>query len=87
MSMIHYAFPKYVDFVLSTPQALASTSIGELQYVINKASFGRSASLGKIAKPLKKIHDRLQKHICAESSLLNICWDDITVMNERMNEE
>lgn len=84
--MIRYAFSKYVDFVLSTRQALVSTTISELQYVINKATFGRSASLGKVAKPLKKIHDRLQKHICPESSLLDICWEDITVVDERMNE-
>ena len=64
---------------MSTRQTLASSSINELHYVMNKALFVRSASLGKLQKPLQKIRSRVEKHICAESGLLEMTWEDITV--------
>ena len=79
MSMIRYAFGKYVEFVLSTRQIVATTPIDQLQYAVNKTVFTRSASLGKVEKSVRRLRARLEKHICAESTLLDICWEDLTV--------
>lgn len=79
MSMIHYAFGKYAEFVLSTRQILATTPIDQLQYAVNKTVFNRSASLGKVEKSVRRLRARLEKHICPESTLLDTCWEDLTV--------
>lgn len=55
MSMIHYAFGKYVEFVLSTRQIVATTPIDQLQYAVNKTVFTRSASLGKVEKSVRRL--------------------------------
>lgn len=68
-----------MDFVLATRQVVATTVPSEVQFVINKSAFVKSASLGRISKPIRVIHNRVQKHICEESGLRKIVWEGITV--------
>lgn len=68
-----------MDFVMSTRQTLRDSSIEELHYSINKSVFVKSVSLGKVKKPLKRIHDRVKKHFDGESRLTDFCWEEIIV--------
>ena len=68
-----------MDFVLATRQIVATTAASEVQFAINKSAFAKSASLGRISKPIRVIHNRVQKHICDESCLERVVWESIMV--------
>ena len=68
-----------MDFVTTTRQVVATTPRTEVQFAINKAVFAKSVSLGRVTKPLRAIHNRVEKYICKESCLLTIVWDRVTV--------
>ena len=75
---IRYQFARFKDFYDSTKAQIDSEPEDQIPFVVPKSFFAKNASLGNVAKPLRRLRKRLEKHLRTSPALLDHCWKELT---------
>jgi pentose-5-phosphate-3-epimerase len=65
--------------VLEVRQTVSQLTLSELHFNVGKSTFVKNATLGKAHKAIRKMHDRIEKHLGSNKVLKEEVWEEVTV--------